>query len=74
MLGNWPGQMVYLKGEERRLNNCVWMIVNFCVLCNDWVCFSPVFLVCVCVVEEILNEVPVSGDIFGSGFWGMVFP
>lgn len=50
MLGNWPGQMVYLKGEERRLNNCVWMVVNFCVLCNDWVCFSPVFLgVCVCV-------------------------
>lgn len=66
MLGNWPGQMVYLKGEERRLNNCVWMVVNFCVF----------FLVCARVDEEISSEVPVSGDIFGSGLWvlGNGFP
>lgn len=27
-----------------------------------------------CVREEILNEVPVIGDIFGSGFCGNGFP
>lgn len=43
-----------------------------------WI-FWIVKCVCVCawvfcVEVEISNEVPVRGDIFGRGFWGVVFP
>lgn len=64
----WLRGLIY-KGEGRRVNNCVWMVVDF-LDCEMCLCVCLVF----CVEVEISNEVPVRGDIFGRGFWGVVFP